>query len=95
MTLDQPVVLTDKVLTSSYLVGTNITVSTKQLESGPPVYEITATAGQSIEKQRHTFGNDAGTGPMPNTLQAWLDNARQATADAAAWDEHVRITPVV
>ena len=95
MILDIPVQLADQTLTSTYLVGTSILVHTSQIESGPPVYEITAIAGQSTEVQRHTFGNDAGTGPAATTLQTWLNNARQATADGAAWDESLRTATVV
>lgn len=90
MILDSPVKLADKILASDWMVGAPITVSTSQIETGPPVFQITATCGESVETQRHTFGNADGTGPDPSTMQTWLDAARQQTADASAWDEHVR-----
>ena len=75
------------------VLGIGVTVMDTALEGETPGREITATAGQTVVRLRHTFG--AADGPRPDVtveqLQADLDAARQRVATEAAWREDLRV----
>src|ERR1700675_1206051 len=78
--------LPDQTLQSTNLPGTNILVSTTQIDMNPIVYEITATIGNHSYTERHTIGAmGSGTLMTVQELQALVDSFRQRVADAAAW----------
>ena len=75
------------------VLGMAVAVTDTPLQGDCPAREITAQAGQTVVRLRHTFG--AADGPRPETtveqLQADLDAARQRIANEAAWREDVRV----
>jgi hypothetical protein len=79
--------------TTITMLGMTVTVTETSLEGDRPGREITAQAGQTVVRLRHTFG--AADGPRPEVtveqLQADLHAARQRAATEAAWREDVRI----
>jgi len=75
------------------ILGIPVAVTDTPLEGDRPAREITAQAGQTVMRLRHTFG--AADGPRPQVtveqLQADLDAARQRVATEAAWHEDIRV----
>ncbi|MCU1242397.1 MAG: hypothetical protein JWO71_3123 [Candidatus Acidoferrum typicum] len=88
-----PFKLPDQTLQSKNLPGTNILVSTTQIDMNPIVYEVTATIGDHSYTERHTIGAMGGGSVLTvNDLQAAVDSYRQGVADSAAWQ--VAMSPI-